>query len=298
MMVPSGSSSSGSAPHEHEPGAPEPEQPLLSDEIRLQELGDRLRINFLGKAMSLGEQEDFVETQLLIEKKKIDQALFSDATGFHFHGFRALYQSFFSRYAAPRARSSRDKRSENKAGGIPRWGKSFNCVLNIAMAIYLSLRVAPLDLQQGGNSRIPYVHVPAARMVWINSACFTVWLSNFISCLESLVIGRYKNLENHPNQLQKLKKGKQKKFPLLNQFQGKRNPQKLVKVAVAHSERLRWVVQSCISCSGLGLRLGLEAVASGYASTIDESANSDALSNPVLTDESHSVYMDLAIASF
>ncbi|KAL0289314.1 UNVERIFIED_CONTAM: putative cytochrome c biosynthesis ccmC-like mitochondrial protein [Sesamum calycinum] len=34
----------------------------------------------------------------------------------------------------------------------------------IAMAIHLSLRVAPLDLQQGGNSRIPYVHVPAARM--------------------------------------------------------------------------------------------------------------------------------------
>ncbi|MCE3049813.1 hypothetical protein HAX54_045840 [Datura stramonium] len=28
----------------------------------------------------------------------------------------------------------------------------------------LSLWVAPLDLQQGGNSRIPYVHVPAARM--------------------------------------------------------------------------------------------------------------------------------------
>ncbi|KAH7511444.1 hypothetical protein FEM48_ZijujUnG0012000 [Ziziphus jujuba var. spinosa] len=34
----------------------------------------------------------------------------------------------------------------------------------LAMAIHLSLRVAPLDLQQGGNSRIPYVHVPAARM--------------------------------------------------------------------------------------------------------------------------------------
>lgn len=31
------------------------------------------------------------------------------------------------------------------------------------------------------------------------------------------------------------------------------------------------------------------AVASGYAST-DESANSDALSNPVIPDESHSVY--------
>ncbi|KAL4308690.1 hypothetical protein GQ457_01G033900 [Hibiscus cannabinus] len=77
MMAPSGSSSSGPAPHEHEPGAPEPEQPLLSDEIRLQELGDRLRINCLGKAMSLGEQEDIVETQLLIEKK-IEQALLSD----------------------------------------------------------------------------------------------------------------------------------------------------------------------------------------------------------------------------
>ena len=33
-----------------------------------------------------------------------------------------------------------------------------------AMVIHLSLRVAPLDLQQGGNSRILYVHVPAARM--------------------------------------------------------------------------------------------------------------------------------------
>ncbi|KAI3966678.1 hypothetical protein MKW92_023297 [Papaver armeniacum] len=33
-----------------------------------------------------------------------------------------------------------------------------------AMAIHLSLRVAPPDLQQGGNSRILYVHVPAAWM--------------------------------------------------------------------------------------------------------------------------------------
>nr|ANY30588.1 cytochrome c biogenesis C [Luronium natans]ANY30594.1 cytochrome c biogenesis C [Hydrocleys nymphoides] len=32
------------------------------------------------------------------------------------------------------------------------------------MAIYLSLWVAPLDLQQGGNSRILYVHVPVAWM--------------------------------------------------------------------------------------------------------------------------------------
>ncbi|KAI5016272.1 hypothetical protein ZWY2020_006123 [Hordeum vulgare] len=30
----------------------------------------------------------------------------------------------------------------------------------IAMAIHLSLRVAPPDLQQGGNSRISYLHVP------------------------------------------------------------------------------------------------------------------------------------------
>lgn len=33
-----------------------------------------------------------------------------------------------------------------------------------AMAIHLSLWVAPLDFQQGGNSRILYVHVPVARM--------------------------------------------------------------------------------------------------------------------------------------
>nr|YP_010734268.1 ABC transporter subunit C [Echinosophora koreensis]WEG94159.1 ABC transporter subunit C [Echinosophora koreensis] len=46
-----------------------------------------------------------------------------------------------------------------------------------AMAIHLSLRVAPLDLQQGGNSRILYVHVPAARMsilVYIATAINTL----------------------------------------------------------------------------------------------------------------------------
>ncbi|KAH0470793.1 hypothetical protein IEQ34_000516 [Dendrobium chrysotoxum] len=32
------------------------------------------------------------------------------------------------------------------------------------MAIHSSLRVAPPDLQQGGNSGIPYVHIPVARM--------------------------------------------------------------------------------------------------------------------------------------
>ncbi|XP_044374589.1 putative cytochrome c biosynthesis ccmC-like mitochondrial protein [Triticum aestivum] len=48
-----------------------------------------------------------------------------------------------------------------------------------AMAIHLSLRVAPQDLQQGGNSRISYVHVPAAQMsiviyiaIAINSSLF------------------------------------------------------------------------------------------------------------------------------
>ncbi|KAL6513793.1 ATP synthase subunit H protein (Va0H) (atp6H) (Atp6v0e) [Orobanche minor] len=49
-----------------------------------------------------------------------------------------------------------------------------------AMAIHLSLRVAPLDLQQGGNSRIPYVHVPAARMsilVYITTALNTFFLN-------------------------------------------------------------------------------------------------------------------------
>ena len=46
----------------------------------------------------------------------------------------------------------------------------------IAMAIHLSLQVAPLDFQQGGNSRILYVHVPMARMsilVYITTAINT-----------------------------------------------------------------------------------------------------------------------------
>ena len=37
-------------------------------------------------------------------------------------------------------------------------------LLFTAMAIHCSLRVAPLDFQQGENARILYVHVPAARM--------------------------------------------------------------------------------------------------------------------------------------
>ncbi|KAL8228527.1 hypothetical protein R6Q57_016111 [Mikania cordata] len=45
-----------------------------------------------------------------------------------------------------------------------------------AMAIHLCLWVAPLDLQQGGNSRIPYEHVPVAGMsilVYITTAINT-----------------------------------------------------------------------------------------------------------------------------
>nr|ULQ70060.1 cytochrome c biogenesis C [Xyris indica] len=45
-----------------------------------------------------------------------------------------------------------------------------------AMAIHLSLRVAPPDLQQGGNSRIPYVHVPAARMSLV------IYIATAINC--------------------------------------------------------------------------------------------------------------------
>lgn len=57
-----------------------------------------------------------------------------------------------------------------------------------AMAIHLSLRVAPLDLQQGGNSRILYVHVPAARMsilVYIATANSLSWSKNFLAMLLS-----------------------------------------------------------------------------------------------------------------
>nr|AEM46207.1 cytochrome c biogenesis C [Silene noctiflora]AJP34450.1 cytochrome c biogenesis C [Silene noctiflora] len=39
-----------------------------------------------------------------------------------------------------------------------------SCFFLTAMAIHLSLWVAPIDFQQGTNSRILYVHVPVARM--------------------------------------------------------------------------------------------------------------------------------------
>lgn len=67
------------------------------------------------------------------------------------------------------------------------WMKTTTCfyaqmlvfrVLSTAMAIHDSLRVAPIDLAQGGNARLPYVHVPAARIsliVYIATAKPTFW---------------------------------------------------------------------------------------------------------------------------
>lgn len=56
---------------------PDVYQPLLTDEIRKQELGDRLRINVIGKGYSPDVVDSMVETQVSIEKK-IEQALLSD----------------------------------------------------------------------------------------------------------------------------------------------------------------------------------------------------------------------------
>lgn len=62
------------------------------------------------------------------------------------------------------------------------------------MAIHDSLRGAPIDIQQGGNARLPYVHVPAARMsliVYIATAQPTFWflLSKHPLLLRSSVTG-------------------------------------------------------------------------------------------------------------
>ena len=51
--------------------------PLLADEIRKQELGDRLRIHVMGKGYSPAVVDSMVETQVSIDKK-IEQALLSD----------------------------------------------------------------------------------------------------------------------------------------------------------------------------------------------------------------------------
>ncbi|KAL2225303.1 UNVERIFIED_CONTAM: putative cytochrome c biosynthesis ccmC-like mitochondrial protein [Sesamum indicum] len=119
--------------------------PLLPDVLRERELASRLNLSFIGRH-SWADMRQFVSMvtkQTLIEKR-VEAALVQD-------GFRP--ENILSQ--PPRARSATHERSEKKARGILRFW---------AMAIHLSLRVAPLDLQQGGNSRIPYVHVPAARM--------------------------------------------------------------------------------------------------------------------------------------
>ncbi|KAI3664486.1 hypothetical protein L1987_88624 [Smallanthus sonchifolius] len=92
------------------------------------------------------------------------------------HSVQAVEFRFFPNrereiFAAARSRSSSKDynsiRDRQNSGKLERsYAKIFigSRLFLTAMAIHLSLRVAPLDLQQGGNSRIPYVHVPAARM--------------------------------------------------------------------------------------------------------------------------------------
>lgn len=43
----------------------------------------------------------------------------------------SILMIFFFWYAAPPARNATHERRKNKAGGIIRWEKSFDCVLNI-----------------------------------------------------------------------------------------------------------------------------------------------------------------------
>ncbi|KAI3666315.1 hypothetical protein L1987_89187 [Smallanthus sonchifolius] len=88
------------------------------------------------------------------------------------HSVQAVEFRFFPNrereiFAAARSRSSSKDynsiRDRQNSGKLERsYAKIFigSRLFLTAMAIHLSLRVAPLDLQQGGNSRIPYVHVP------------------------------------------------------------------------------------------------------------------------------------------
>ncbi|KAL4179627.1 hypothetical protein AMTRI_Chr13g88230 [Amborella trichopoda] len=56
------------------------------------------------------------------------------------------------------------------------------------MAIQSSLRVTPPDLQQGENSRIPHVHVPAARVYLPMWGTFRVWDASLTSVFISFLI--------------------------------------------------------------------------------------------------------------
>ncbi|KAK9187604.1 hypothetical protein WN944_019002 [Citrus x changshan-huyou] len=122
------------SPNPGEPAAPIAEvyHPLLEGRQRRQELNDRLGINSLGHSLSDEVRESILETQFLMELK-IEKALCSD----RFSEDSLMYK-------------------RHQIRGILFYPN--------AMAIHLSLRVAPLDFQQGGNSHILYVHVPAARM--------------------------------------------------------------------------------------------------------------------------------------
>jgi ABC-type transport system involved in cytochrome c biogenesis permease subunit len=57
-----------------------------------------------------------------------------------------------------------------------------------AMAIHLSLQLAPLDFQQDGNYRILYVHVHAARMSTVSFIGF-ILLTKSLSCNVAVLIG-------------------------------------------------------------------------------------------------------------
>ncbi|KAK4413690.1 putative cytochrome c biosynthesis ccmC-like mitochondrial protein [Sesamum alatum] len=147
--------------------------PLLPDVLRERELASRLNLSFIGRH-SWADMRQFV--------------------------------SMLREQGVPRTSGAK-----RKARGILRFlgEKSFDCTRSYAqiligsrlfltaMAIHLSLRVAPLDLQQGGNSRIPYVHVPAARMsilVYIATAINTFFfLLTKHPLFSSLFRNRYRN---------------------------------------------------------------------------------------------------------
>ncbi|KAG6548973.1 hypothetical protein Mapa_009414 [Marchantia paleacea] len=67
------------------------------------------------------------------------------------------------------------------------------CWFLTAMAIYLSIWVAPSDFQQGENYRIIYVHVPAAWMsllIYIAMAISVVFWSCQCPALRASLIGQ------------------------------------------------------------------------------------------------------------
>lgn len=81
MMVPSGASGASSSASEasvnQQPVIPELNPPLIHDNIRRQELNERLGIHWMGMFFNLEIRDSFVQTQLQIEKH-IEGALVAD----------------------------------------------------------------------------------------------------------------------------------------------------------------------------------------------------------------------------